>query len=82
MDLRAKMLRILYEENKLLEIVKLVGEDVLPDDQRLILEISKLLKVGFLQQNAFHKEDTYVPLTKQYLMLKVIDIYMREEILL
>lgn len=74
MELRAKMLKILFEENKLLEIVKLVGEDVLPDDQRLILEVSKLLKVGFLQQNAFHKEDTFVPLAKQYLMLKVINI--------
>lgn len=74
LDLRAKMLRILFEENKLLEIVKLVGEDVLPDDQRLILEISKILKVGFLQQNAFHKDDTYVPIKKQYLMLKVIDL--------
>jgi V/A-type H+-transporting ATPase subunit A len=73
-DLRAKMLKILFEENKLLEIVKLVGEDVLPDDQRLILEISRLLKVGFLQQNAFHKEDTFVPINKQYLMLKVIDM--------
>jgi V/A-type H+-transporting ATPase subunit A len=62
------------EENRLLEIVKLVGEDVLPDDQRLILEISKLLRVGFLQQSAFHKEDTYVPLSKQYLMLKVINV--------
>lgn len=71
--LRAKMLKVLYEENKLLEIVKLVGEDVLPDDQRLILEVSRLLKVGYLQQNAFHKEDTFVPLKKQYLMLKVID---------
>ncbi|HBM79585.1 MAG: V-type ATP synthase subunit A [Clostridiales bacterium] len=74
MPLRAKMLKVLFEENKLLEIVKLVGEDVLPDDQRLILEVSKLLKVGFLQQNAFHKEDTYVPIKKQYLMLKVIDM--------
>lgn len=74
MPLRAKMLKLLFEENKLLEIVKLVGEDVLPDDQRLILEISKVLKVGFLQQNAFHKDDTYVPVRKQYLMLKVIDL--------
>jgi hypothetical protein len=63
-----------YTENKLLEIVKLVGEDVLPDDQRLILEVSKLLKVGFLQQNAFHKDDTFVPIQKQYLMLKVINL--------
>lgn len=73
MELRGKMLQLLHEENKLREIVMLVGEDVLPDDQRFILEISKVLKVGFLQQNAFHKEDTYVPLRKQYEMLKVID---------
>jgi V/A-type H+-transporting ATPase subunit A len=73
LELRAKMLKLLFEETKLLEIVKLVGEDVLPDDQRLILEISKVIKNGFMQQNAFHSEDTYVPLKKQYLMLKVID---------
>ena len=68
------MLNILYEENRLLEIVKLVGEEVLPDDQRLILEISRIIRVGYLQQSAFHKEDTYVPLDKQYMMLKVIDL--------
>lgn len=72
--LRGKMLKILFEENKLQEIVKLVGEDVLPDDQRLILEIAKILKVGFLQQNAYHKEDTFVPLEKQYKMLKTIEV--------
>ena len=70
--LRNNILELLYEENKLQEIVMLVGEDVLPDDQRLILEVSKLIKVGFLQQNAFHDLDTYVPLEKQYRMLKVI----------
>lgn len=74
MDLRGKMLRILFEENKLQEIVKLVGEDVLPDDQRLILEVAKILKVGFLQQNAYHKDDTYVPMEKQYKMLKAIEL--------
>lgn len=74
MNLRSKMLNILYEENRLLEIVKLVGEEVLPDDQRLILEISRIIRVGYLQQSAFHKEDTYVPLDKQYMMLKVIDL--------
>ena len=72
-NLRAKMIRILHEENKLQEIVQLVGEDVLPDEQRLILEISRVLKIGFLQQNAFHKEDTFVPLEKQYKMLKLVD---------
>lgn len=71
--LRSRMLKLLFEENKLQEIVKLVGEDVLPDDQRLILEIAKIIKVGILQQNAYHAVDTYVPLIKQYKMLKVIE---------
>lgn len=72
MELRGQMLKILQEESKLQEIVKLVGEDVLPDSQRLILEIARVIKIGYLQQNAYHKEDTYVPLEKQYRMLKVI----------
>lgn len=74
-ELRNKMLKILFEENKLQEIVKLVGEDVLPDDQRLILEVARILKVGFLQQNAYHDEDTYVPKEKQYKMLKAIELF-------
>lgn len=74
-DLRGKMLKLLYEESKLLEIVKLVGEDVLPDDQRLILETAKIIRVSFLQQNAYHAEDTFVPLEKQYRMLKAIEIF-------
>jgi len=71
-ELRNEMIQLLHEENKLLDIVQLVGEDVLPDSQRLILEISKIMKVGFLQQNAFDKVDTFVPLEKQYLMLDLI----------
>lgn len=71
--LRNKMIELLYEENQLMEMVMLVGEDVLPDDQRWILEIARIIKVGYLQQNAYNKEDTYVPLTKQYAMLKAID---------
>lgn len=69
---RQKISNILVEENKLMEIVKLIGSDVLPDDQKLIIEISRVIRVGFLQQNAFHKDDTYVPLEKQYLMMEVI----------
>jgi V/A-type H+/Na+-transporting ATPase subunit A len=72
-SLRSKMLKLLYEENELLEIVKLVGEDVLPDDQRLVIEVAKCLKIAFLQQNAYNTVDTYVPLEKQYKMLKVIE---------
>ena len=55
-----------------MEIVKLVGADVLPDDQKLVIEIAKVIRTGFLQQNAFHKDDTFVPLEKQYKMMKVI----------
>lgn len=72
LDLRDEMMQLLHEEAKLSDIVQLVGEDVLPDSQRLILEIAKIIKVGFLQQNAFHKEDTYVPIMKQFLMLSLI----------
>ncbi|MGD9910571.1 MAG: V-type ATP synthase subunit A [Candidatus Izemoplasmatales bacterium] len=69
---RQKIMALLAEENKLMEIVKLIGSDVLPDDQKLVIEISKVIRVGFLQQNAFHKEDTYVPLQKQLRMMDVI----------
>lgn len=72
-ELRAKMLRLLYEEARLKDLVLLVGEDVLPDEERLVLEISRIIKIGFLQQNAFHSEDTFVPLRKQIEMLKAID---------
>ncbi len=73
MELRTKMINLLQEEEKLNEIVQLVGEDVLPNDQALVLEIARIVKKGFLQQNALHKEDSYVVLMKQYKMLKVID---------
>ncbi|MBE6901459.1 MAG: V-type ATP synthase subunit A, partial [Ruminococcaceae bacterium] len=72
MMLRREMSNILQEENKLMEIVKLIGADVLPDDQKLAIEIAKVVRVGFLQQNAYHKDDTYVPLEKQLLMMKAI----------
>ena len=72
MQLRSEIIAILHDETELMEIVKLIGSDVLPDDQKLTLEIAKVVRVGFLQQNAFHDDDTYVPLEKQYKMLKVI----------
>jgi len=70
--LRAQLSALLQEEARLMEIVKLIGADVLPDDQKLIIEISKVIRVGFLQQNAFHKVDTYVPMEKQLGMLRAI----------
>lgn len=72
MDYRRQLLSILHEESKLMEIVKLIGADVLPDDQRLVIDIARIIRVGFLQQNAYHKDDTYVPLEKQFLMMKTI----------
>jgi len=72
MNLRSKMMKILQEESKLMDIVKLVGEDVLPDDQRVILEIARIIKIGYLQQNAYHPQDFYSDLPRQYSMLKVI----------
>lgn len=72
-DLRIKYLDLLHKEAKLNEIVMLVGEDVLPDEERLVLEICRVVKVGFLQQNAFNPIDTFVPLEKQFEMLKTID---------
>ncbi len=69
---RQRLNNILGEEAKLMEIVKLIGSDVLPEDQKLVIEISKVIRVGFLQQNAFHEDDTYVPLPKQLGMMKII----------
>lgn len=71
-DYRSQISAMLAEESRLMEIVKLIGSDVLPDDQKLVIETSKVIRVGFLQQNAFHKDDTFVPLEKQKLMMKTI----------
>ncbi len=71
-DYRNQIVYLLSQESSLMEIVKLIGADVLPDDQKLILEIAKVIRVGFLQQNAFHKDDTCVPMEKQFKMMDVI----------
>ena len=69
---RQELQRILAEEARLMEIVQLMGSDVLPDDQKLMIEIARVVRVGYLQQNAFHKDDTFVPLEKQFKMMEVI----------
>lgn len=69
---RNQILNILTTENRLNEIVKLIGSDVLPDDQKLVLEIARVIRLGFLQQNAFHAEDTFVPMEKQLKMMEII----------
>ena len=71
-DLRREMLSLLQREERLQQVVKLVGADVLPDSQRLILEVCTLFKNAFLQQSAFDQVDTYSTVEKQVKMLKLI----------
>ncbi|MDO5291142.1 MAG: V-type ATP synthase subunit A [bacterium] len=77
-QLRNQMISILTQENQLNEIVKLIGSDVLPDDQKLTLEIARVIRLGFVQQNAFHPSDTYVPMNKQLKMMEII-MYLYEK---
>ncbi len=72
MDYRNQLMNILVQENSLNEIVKLIGSDTLPEDQKLTLEIARVIRLGFLQQNAFHKDDTSVSLEKQFKMMDII----------
>ncbi len=75
---RNQLIAILNQESSLIEIVKLIGSDVLPDDQKLTLEIARVIRLGFLQQNAFHSEDTCVPMLKQLKMMQTI-LYLGEK---
>ena len=72
LEYRQLLLSILNEETSLMEIVKLIGQDVLADRQKLVIEIARVIRVGYLQQNAFHKFDSSVSLPKQYEMMKLI----------
>ncbi|MFO8068405.1 MAG: V-type ATP synthase subunit A [Alkalibacterium sp.] len=76
-DNRRQIMEILYQESSLMDVVKLIGSDVLPDDQKLTIEIGRIIRLGFLQQNAFHAEDTSVPLLKQEKMMGII-LYLRK----
>jgi V/A-type H+-transporting ATPase subunit A len=69
---RNQIVALLNQESSLMEIVKLIGSDVLPDDQKLTLEIARVIRLGFLQQNAFHPDDTCVPMEKQFEMMEII----------
>jgi V/A-type H+-transporting ATPase subunit A len=69
---RTRIIAMLQEEASLNEIVKLIGADVLPDDQKLVLETARVIRTGFLQQNAFHPVDTFVSVKKQFLMMDII----------
>ena len=69
---RQRISTLLQEESKLMEIVKLIGSDILPEDQKLTIETARVIRLGFLQQNAYHDLDTYVPLKKQLKMMETI----------
>ena len=71
-SLVGEMMSILQEEEKLLEIVQLVGSDALPERQQLILQVARLIREVLLQQNAFHEIDTFCELKKTYLIMKAI----------
>lgn len=72
LHMRNQAMEILSEEDRLSQIVKLVGPDTLPDEQRLILETARLLREGFLQQNSFDKVDAFSTVEKQIRMLDLI----------
>jgi len=71
-DLRDKTMFLLQKEVELQEIVQLVGPDALPDTEKAILEVTRMIREDFLQQSAFDEIDSFCPLEKQYLMLKTI----------
>jgi V/A-type H+-transporting ATPase subunit A len=72
---RYEIMELLQKEQRLLQVVKLVGSDVLPQTQRLILEVCNIFKNTFLQQSAFDKVDAYSSARKQFLMLKIILLF-------
>ena len=69
---KAVAMNVLSEEAKLQEIVQLVGSDALPEDQQLTLEVARMLREYFLQQNAFHDVDTYCEIGNQAMMMETI----------
>jgi len=70
-----KFMNLLQEEDKLMEIVQLVGSDSLPDKQQLTLETARMIREFFLQQNAFHEVDAYCELRKTYRLMKTILLF-------
>ena len=75
-DYRGQALKLLIRDNQLQQIVKLIGAESLPDDERLVLFTAQLIKEGLLRQNALDEVDTYTTPEKQYKMLEVIiDFY-------
>ena len=72
LEYRTRIVKILEKENELLEIARVVGQDVLSDDKKLLLEVASSIRIGFLQQNSFNDIDTSVPIEKQFKMMETI----------
>lgn len=73
--LRVWAMNLLSEDDNLQQIIKLVGEDVLPDDQKLIVRVASIIKIGYLQQNAFSDVDSFCEMKKQFEMLRLILLF-------
>ena len=73
--IRNELMNVLLQEDEVRSILMLVGQDALSDSQKNILDVAELVRVGFLQQNAYNDTDKYVPLEKQIKMLEVIKNY-------
>ena len=73
--LKAWTMQILQKEAELQEIVQMVGSDSLPDEQKITLEVAKMIREIYLQQNAYHPVDCYCPINRQYTMLTLIRKY-------
>jgi V/A-type H+-transporting ATPase subunit A len=78
LSLRSEAYGVLQREDTLKEIVRLLGPEALPDEEKLILEVARMVKIGLLQQNSFDDVDTYCSPEKQYKLLKLlVDFYKR-----
>jgi len=71
-ELRAWAMEVLQKESELQEVVQLVGSDALPEEQKMTLEVARMLREIVLQQNAYHPVDTYCPMKRQYMVMKTI----------
>jgi V/A-type H+-transporting ATPase subunit A len=77
-DLRAESYHILQREDTLKEIVRLLGPEALPDEEKLVLELARMIKIGILQQNSFDKVDTYCSPQKQVQLVKLMVKFYKE----
>jgi V/A-type H+/Na+-transporting ATPase subunit A len=77
-DLRAESYSVLQREDKLKEIVRLLGPEALPDEEKLVLEVARMIKIGILQQNSFDKVDTYCSPQKQVKLVKLMIKFYKE----